>query len=113
MTRLMMTSPARVAAGALTLALAFTWTVPARAAEVTLAKPTRAVSLAAATSARLAKLDANETLRATQGAAPAASSDSPSFFRSPKGIAVILLMAVGTGYAIYSARSERIDNPLR
>jgi hypothetical protein len=98
----------------LTLALAFTWTVPARAAELALAKPTQAVSLAAATSARLARLDANEALRATQSATPAAaSSDSPSFFKSPKGIAVILLMAVGTGYAIYSAKSERIDNPLR
>ncbi len=108
------TCPARAAAGALTLALAFTWSVPARAAEPSPVRPIETRSLAAATSARLAKLDTKDALRATQSATPAAATgDSPSFFKSPKGIAVLLLMAVGTGYTIYSAKDERIDNPLR
>jgi hypothetical protein len=52
-------------------------------------------------------------MRTTQSTALAAGTSSESFFKSPKGVAVILLMAAGTGYAIYSAHSERIANPAR
>jgi hypothetical protein len=110
-----MTWPARAAAGALTVALAFTWTAPLAAAEVSTSAASQKISLAAATSAKLAKLEAKDAARATQSAAPATSSSagSQSFIKSPKGIAVMLLMAVGTGYAIYSAKEQRIDNPVR
>ena len=106
------TWPAKASVGALTLALALTWTVPAGAAEVQ-STPNQKPTLAAATSAHLAKLDKSSAALATQAQAPAASTDSRPFLKSPKGIAVLLLMAVGTGYAIYSATNERIDNPAR
>ncbi len=38
-----------------------------------------------------------------------AQLDSRSFFRTPAGVAVLAVMAAGTGYAIYSARHDRIQ----
>lgn len=109
-----LTSRVKAIASALAFALGLTWAAPpAGASEVKLQNPPQKTSLAAATSAKLAKLDTSNAVRATQRAAPSASTSSESFLKSPKGIAVILLMAVGTGYAIYSARSERIANPGR
>jgi hypothetical protein len=105
---------AKAVASALTLALGLTWAAPpAGATEVKLQNPPQRMSLAAAASAKLAKLDTSNAVRATQGTTPSAGTSSESFFRSPKGVAVIVLMAVGTGYAIYSAHSERIANPGR
>ena len=106
------TWPAKASVGALTVALALTWTVPAGAAEAKAVQPQ--TPLAVATSAHLAKLDKATAAAATQSAAPAAAeTSSQPFLKSPKGIAVILLMVAGTGYAIYSANNQRISNPLR
>ena len=71
--------------------------------------------LAAAAERKASEAAVARTSRVSQDAAPvAAASDSQQpFLKSPKGIAVILLMAAGTGYAIYAATNQRISNPLR
>jgi len=38
---------------------------------------------------------------------------SPSFFKSKVGITVIAVMAVGTGYALYSTKHDRIHSQAR
>ncbi|HSK10899.1 MAG TPA: hypothetical protein VK911_15060 [Vicinamibacterales bacterium] len=50
-------------------------------------------------------------VRAQAGNAP--NLDSPSFFRTPVGVAVLAVIAVGSGYAIYSASNDRIKSPGR
>ncbi|HXW03616.1 MAG TPA: hypothetical protein VD833_00175 [Vicinamibacterales bacterium] len=51
-----------------------------------------------------------ETRRtARQQSNPAA--DSPAFFKTKTGILVLAVMAVGTGYAIYSTQNDRITSP--
>lgn len=48
-----------------------------------------------------------------QAADTTTSTDSRSFFKSPKGVATIVLMAVGVGYVVYTATNQRLDNPVR
>jgi hypothetical protein len=36
---------------------------------------------------------------------------SPTFFKTPAGIAVLAVMGAGAGYAIYSAQHDRIHSP--
>jgi hypothetical protein len=45
----------------------------------------------------------------------AASASSPSFFKTPKGIAVLVLIAAGVGYTAYSAVHDRqpVKSPIR
>ena len=38
---------------------------------------------------------------------------STSFFKSPAGIATIVVVALGTGYAVYSTRHDRIHSVIR
>ncbi len=38
---------------------------------------------------------------------------SRSFFKTPAGIATIIVVALGTGYAVYSARHDRIHSVVR
>jgi hypothetical protein len=47
--------------------------------------------------------------RRSQGGAP--NAGSPSFFKSPAGIAVLAVFAAGVGYAIYSTQNDRINSP--
>jgi hypothetical protein len=42
-----------------------------------------------------------------------ASLESSSFFRTPLGIAVIAIVGAGTGYALYSAKHDRIHSTTR
>lgn len=39
------------------------------------------------------------------------AGSSPGFFRSGPGMVAIAVMAVGTGYALYSASHDRIHSP--
>jgi hypothetical protein len=64
------------------------------------------------------KVAANADLATAQGQAPAAEGskvplDSPSFFRTPVGIAVLAVIGAGAGFAIYSAKNDRIKSPAR
>jgi hypothetical protein len=46
-----------------------------------------------------------------QDAAPAAPEAGRSFLRSRKGILTVALMAVVTGYAVYSKFNDRVESP--
>lgn len=39
------------------------------------------------------------------------TKQSPGFFRTPAGMAALAVMAIGTGYAIYSTQHDRIHSP--
>lgn len=41
------------------------------------------------------------------------SKESASFFRSGPGIAALAVMALGAGYAVYSASHDRIHSPAK
>jgi hypothetical protein len=40
-----------------------------------------------------------------------AAGSAPGFFKSGPGMAAIAVLAVGTGYALYSAQHDRIHSP--
>jgi hypothetical protein len=42
-----------------------------------------------------------------------AELNKPSFFRTPAGVVVLAVVVGGTGYAIYSARHDRIHSVVR
>jgi hypothetical protein len=111
-----MTSWARPLAGVLALVVGMTLAAPpASAAE---AKPSTTAGtsrLAATTAARLAKLAPAPRAFAQAQAAPAAGTDSKSFFSTPTGVAAIVLMVAGVGFAVYSASHDRkpVKSPIR
>jgi hypothetical protein len=73
------------------------------------AKPgIRASAAKVAATARLADAAAQAT--PTDGKA---QLSSPSFFKSPVGIAVLAVVGAGAGYAIYSASHDRIHSVVR
>jgi len=43
----------------------------------------------------------------------AQATKSGSFFKTRTGMVVIAIMAVGTGYAVYSAKEDRIRGSIR
>src|SRR6187397_3156240 len=51
------------------------------------------------------KTDASKT--------PPQAGRSSSFFKTRTGVAVLAVMAVGTGYALYSAKHDRITGSIR
>ena len=71
----------------------------------------------------IAKVMANTTPDTTVSRAPttpdapkttqAQATKSGSFFKTRAGMLVIAVMAVGTGYAIYSAKEDRIRGSIR
>ncbi len=69
--------------------------------------------LARAVERKLNSVAASPTASFAQGEAATTSTDSRSFFKSPKGVAALVLMAVGAGYVVYTATSQRLDNPVR
>lgn len=83
-----------------------------RAASVPAEAPVSAAAaarVAALTPAELASVSA----QATDTAAPTTSN--PSFFKTGKGIAVLVLLVAGVGYASYSAVDDRkpVKSPIR
>ena len=38
---------------------------------------------------------------------------SPSFFKKPAGIAVLVTLAAGVGYALYSTQNDRVKSPAK
>lgn len=98
----------RVAGTAVIAALLSTLAAPAFAASPS--SPTIPVSspFSAAAVERAVK-STPAPVAATPAKTPAkAKQASGSFIRSKKGMAVIAVFAVGTGYAIYSAKEDRI-----
>jgi hypothetical protein len=66
---------------------------------------------AAASLVRPSELQAQASQAQTPAPAGTEDRDSWAFFKSPIGIAVLATLAVGTGYAIYSAQHDRIHSP--
>ena len=44
---------------------------------------------------------------------PTPAADSPSFFRSPKGIAALVLFVGGVAFTFHSMDKDRIHSPVR
>ena len=71
-------------------------------------------SLASAAAARVALAPPARALAQT-GAGGSATGTSRSFFRTPTGVAAIVLMVAGSGYAIYSVSHDQkpVKSPIR
>jgi hypothetical protein len=67
--------------------------------------------LAKSAEARLSRLDTAAI--APQAAASTGASEHKSFFKSGKGVAVILLFVGGAAWTIASAHDKRIHSPIR
>ncbi|HET7696754.1 MAG TPA: hypothetical protein VFK57_13660 [Vicinamibacterales bacterium] len=50
---------------------------------------------------------------ARRAAQDAAGKDSPSFFRTKGGAVALAVMVIGVGYALYSAKNDRITSPAK
>ena len=55
-------------------------------------------------------LAAARTRRAEQDSA---GKSSPGFFKTPAGAVALAVMVVGVGYALYSAKNDRITSPAK
>lgn len=108
---------ARCVAAFVALAIALTLGVPCSAAEAkpgtTPDTPARR-SLSEAAAARVAATAPPARFTQDASAAPAGGEPRP-FFRTPTGVAAIVLMAVGSGYALYSVSNDQkpVKSPIR
>ncbi len=110
------TTWARPLAGALALLLGLTvFGAPAVAGpekQTAPAKPT----LAASARAKVAAMKVPPRALAQVGAAPSApKNEGRGFFKSPAGVAALVLMTAGTGYMVYSAfhDNDPVHSPFR
>jgi hypothetical protein len=102
---------ARIAAAALIVALA---PLPLAAAEPTPTSP--AIDFKAAVRKYVAAERRTSTMAApAQAAKPVdtAALQSPSFFKTPLGLAVIAVVGGGAAYALYSTQHDRIHSQVR
>jgi len=105
-------------AAALSVVLCLTLAAPAFAAEPArpAAKPPVKTSLAASAMAKAEALEpAKAVLNAQEPGAADDPTSSPAFFKTGKGAAVLVLLAAGVGYSIYSAFNDRdpVKSPIR
>jgi hypothetical protein len=77
------------------------------------AAPARALSLSASAEARVAALDASGVVAATQGDAPRKSNSDRPFFKTRKGIVVLVLMAAVATYTVVSRSRDAVHSPTR
>jgi hypothetical protein len=70
-------------------------------------------TLSASAEAQVAALASPRLL--AQDAGTATSNESRSFFRTPTGVAAIVIMAVGGGYVLYSVKNDQdpVKSPIR
>jgi hypothetical protein len=118
-----LTSWTRPLAGLLALVVGLTLvTPPAASAADTAAAPAPArpapSRLAASTAAKLAALAPAPTAFAQTQTPPAAdtgSSDNRPFFKTPTGVAALILMVAGAGYVAYRIPkdNEKVHSPIR
>ena len=98
----------------LTVAVALT-PVPALASEMTPASkaaPQPRVSLRTAVAREAAKM-ATATTVARHDEQSTGSTGGSGFFKSKPGMIALVVMAVGTGYALYSAQHDRVKSPAK
>ncbi len=74
------------------------------------ATPGLRASIAPAVRSVVATMKAPAKVAREQGTDAKAQLESKSFFRTGPGIAVIAILAAGTGYAVYSAKHDRIHS---
>jgi hypothetical protein len=67
-----------------------------------------AIKKIAVSDAGAARAERASASRRAQQSSPAQSS---SFFKTKPGIIALVVMAVGTGYAVYSTQNDRITSP--
>jgi len=116
-----LTSWTRPLAGLLALVVGLTLvTPPAASAADAAPSPARPAPsrLAASTAARLAALAPAPSAFAQTQTPPAAdtgSSDTRSFFKTPTGVAALVLMVAGAGYVAYRIPkdNEKVHSPIR
>jgi hypothetical protein len=100
-----------------TLMIALTFSAPpsdaADASKGAAPKTAEKRSLSAAADAHVAAMAPPPALAQDPGAG--ATSTSGSFFRSPKGVAAIVLMVAGAGYVAYKIPkdNEKVHSPIR
>jgi hypothetical protein len=84
-------------------------------AATTKASPNEKRSLSASAAAHVAALAPPPRALAQDPTAGASTGQSRSFFRSPTGVAAIVLMAIGAGYVAYSIPkdNEKVHSPIR
>jgi hypothetical protein len=109
----------RLASVAVTTALLVTAFAPAVAAQAprqatspsTPSFSTRSIAKVVSNS----RIEAPRVNRATDGTPKAAPKQggNQGFFKTRTGLLVIAVMAIGTGYAIYSAKEDRITGSVR
>jgi hypothetical protein len=78
--------------------------------------PTLAASIQKAAvmeSAKMGKARASSSVAVQDPGQPKTDLGSKSFFKSPAGIVTLILVGVGTGYALYSTSNDRISSPAR
>ena len=51
--------------------------------------------------------------RARRAEQDSAGKDSPAFFKTRGGMVALAVMVVGVGYALYSAKNDRITSPAK
>jgi hypothetical protein len=113
-----LTSWTRPLAGLLAVVVGLTLAAPpASAADaVAVTKAPAQSQLAAATAAKLATLaPAAHAFAQTPPAADPAASDSRPFFKTPKGVAALVLMVAGAGFVAYRIPkdNEKVHSPIR
>lgn len=90
--------------------------LPVAASDAIPAKPaakTTYVSLKDGVSRVAARTPLAPAGRARRAAQDTAGKDSPGFFKTPAGAVALAVMVVGVGYALYSAKSDRITSPAK
>ena len=86
---------------------------PATSADSTVAARSSKPTIATTAAAKLAHIDTARAVRLTQQAT-ASPAEGRSFFRSPRGVAVLALMVVGIGYVVYSTQHDDVKrSPVR
>ena len=92
--------------------------LPAVASETTPAPKAKTgqVSLkerAAKEASRVALAPDTRARRAARADQDTAGKDSPAFFKSKPGFIALAVMGAGVGYALYSAKDDRITSPAK
>jgi hypothetical protein len=103
----------RPCAGLLAVAVALTLAAPpAWAGEAK--SPAAPQTLRTATAVKVAAIDTNKALRLSADAAGGGGSgDSKGFFRTPKGVATLVLMAGAMTWLLVSRSRDAIHSPAR
>ena len=87
--------------------------VAASEAPATKAKTTSQVSLKEGASRAAARIPLAPAGRARRAEQDTPGKDSPAFFKTPAGALALAVMVVGVGYALYSAKNDRITSPAK